>query len=176
MPTFGPDDATCEVLVFREGVLARAGHDLLLHVTRFTISTEPVSGAVTALVDAGSLRVATALRGGRPMPDALSAKDVREIEHVIATTVLQAARFPSIRFASEAVTPRDGGFDVRGALTLAGATRAIAFPVRRDAERLVAEVQLAQPDFGIRPYTAMLGALRVKPVVTVRVAVPVTAG
>lgn len=176
MPTFGPDDTTCEVLVFREGVLARAGHDLLLRATRFTIATEPASHAVTALVDAGSLRVATALRDGRALPDALSAKDVRDIERIVATTVLQAARHPSIRFASEAVTPREGTFEVRGALTLAGVTRPVAFAVRRDPERLVAEVELAQPDFGIRPYTAMLGALRVKPVVMVRVAMPASAG
>jgi hypothetical protein len=36
----------------------------------------------------------------------------------------------------------------------------------------VAEVKIHQPDFGIKPYTAALGALKVKPDVLVRVSVP----
>jgi hypothetical protein len=36
----------------------------------------------------------------------------------------------------------------------------------------VAEIKLHQPDFGIKPFTAALGALKVKPDVVVRVSVP----
>jgi len=173
MPSFGPDDATVEVFVFREGLLARAGHDLLLRATRFEIVTDPGSRAVTVEVDAASLRVASALRDGRPLPGALSAADVREIERTIASTILRAREHPAIRFASEAVEPRDdGGLDVRGRLTLAGVTRPLALAARREGERLVAEARIAQPDFGIRPYSAMLGALKVRPVVAVRATIP----
>jgi polyisoprenoid-binding protein YceI len=175
MPTFGPETASLELFVFREGVLARAGHDLLVGATRFEIATDPAARAVTVDVDATSLRVVTALREGRPLPDALSAADVREIETTMAGTILRAAEFPRIRFVSEAVSARGGGFDVRGALTLAGVTRPIAFTVRRDGEQLVAELRLAQPDFGIRPYTAMLGALKVRPLVGVRAVLPASA-
>ncbi len=35
-----------------------------------------------------------------------------------------------------------------------------------------AEVRLQQPDFGIRPYRAMLGTLRVQPDVLIRMSVP----
>ena len=43
------------------------------------------------------------------------------------------------------------------------------------ADILVAEVSLHQPDFGIKPYSAMLGTLRVKPDVTVVVSLPADA-
>ena len=170
--TFGPDVATCEVLTFREGALSALAHDLLLRVTAFELSIDPAAPAVSARFDAASLRVVSAMRDGRPLPDALRPRDLREIEATIASTVLRAPRFAEIRFTSTDVSRREDGYDVLGTLTLAGAARPVAVAVRRDGERLVAEVALHQPTFGIRPYSAMLGALRVKPDVLVRVAVP----
>jgi hypothetical protein len=53
-----------------------------------------------------------------------------------------------------------------------GKSRNIQTSVRSDGDRWVAEVKIHQPDFGIKPYTAALGALKVKPDVVVRVSVP----
>jgi polyisoprenoid-binding protein YceI len=170
--TYGPDTATLEVLTFREGVLAAAAHDLLLQVTAFEIAVDPATRGVEARADARSLRVASALRDGRRLPGALSAADVREIERTIVTAVLPAARFPEIRFVSSEVAPQGDGFTVRGTLSLAGARRELTVPVRRVEGRLVGEVALHQPDFGIRPYRAMLGALKVKAGVVVRASIP----
>ncbi len=170
--TLGPDVATCDVLTFREGVLSAMAHDLLLRVTALEVAIDPEAPAVTARLDAGSLRVVTAMREGRTLPGALRPADVREIEATIAGTVLRARRFPEIRFASTEVARREDGLEVRGALTLAGATRPVALAFRREGDRLAASVRLHQPDFGIQPYRAMLGTLRVKPDVVVRVSVP----
>jgi polyisoprenoid-binding protein YceI len=112
------------------------------------------------------------MRDGRALPGALRPREEREIEATIASTVLRAARFPDIRFTSTDVSRRDDGYDVHGTLTLAGVARPVTVAVRRDGERLVAAVPLHQPAFGIRPYSAMLGTLRVKADVLVRVAVP----
>jgi polyisoprenoid-binding protein YceI len=170
--TFGPDEATCEVLTFREGVLSPIAHDLLLRATAFHIAVDPVAPAVSAEIDAGSLRVVTAMRDGRPLPGALRPADAKEIEATIAREVLRASRFSVVRFASAGASQTEAGYDVRGQLTLAGTTRDVSLLVRRDAGRLGTEVRLHQPDYGIRPYRAMLGALRVKPDVVVRVAIP----
>jgi polyisoprenoid-binding protein YceI len=170
--SFGPDRASVEVLVFREGLLSAVGHDLVLRATDFEISVDPEAPAVSARIDPASLRVASAVRDGRPLPGALSPADVRDIETAAAATVLRAHRFPEIRFTSAAALRRGDGWDVRGSLALAGTSREIALAVRRAGDRLVAEVKLRQPDFGIAPYRAMLGALRVKPVVVVRASVP----
>jgi polyisoprenoid-binding protein YceI len=168
----GPDVAACEVLTFREGALSAVAHDLRLRVTAFELSIDPAAPAVTARLDAGSLRVVSAMRDGRPLPDALRPGDVREIEETLAATVLRAPRFPEIRFASTSVSRRGDGYDVQGMLTLAGVSRPVAAEVRREGERLVVEVPIHQPAFGIRPYRAMLGALRVKADVLVRLSVP----
>jgi polyisoprenoid-binding protein YceI len=169
--TFGPDAASCEVLVYREGALSAFGHDLVLRVHAFEIAVE-TPPAVRARFDPASLRVAAALRDGRPVPGAPSADDAQDIERTIREKVLKVERFPEIRFASSAVSSQGAERDVRGVLTLCGTSREIAFTARPDGERLTAEVWLHQPDFGIRPYSAFLGALRVKADVLVRVAVP----
>jgi hypothetical protein len=172
--TFGPDAASCEVLVYREGALSAFGHDLVLRVHAFEIGVEISPPAVRARFDPASLRVAAALRDGRPVPGVPSASDAQDIERTVREKVLRVERFPEIRFASSAVSRRGEEHDVRGVLTLCGTSREIAFTTRPDGERLAAEVWLHQPDFGIRPYSAFLGALRVKPDVLVRVAVPRT--
>jgi hypothetical protein len=46
--------------------------------------------------------------------------------------------------------------------------------VHQDVSHYIAEARIHQPDFGIRPYTALLGTLRVQPDVMVRVVVPAT--
>jgi polyisoprenoid-binding protein YceI len=170
--TFGADEARLEVLVFREGVLSAVGHDLRLRATDLEFGVGPAGSAVRVRVNAASLRVAAALRAGRVLEDGLSPDDVREIEATLRAAVLDAARFPEIRFASSAVTRAGDGWNVEGALTVRGTTRPIAFAVRRDGDRLAAEVPLDQPAFGIRPYRAMLGALRVKPEVRIRASIP----
>jgi polyisoprenoid-binding protein YceI len=165
--SFGPQNAACVVLVFREGLLAPVGHDLLLRATSFAIHVADDERQVSAEVDATSLRVLTAMRDGRPLPAALRAGDARDIEATILE-VLGARKHPTIRFASSSVTPREGGFDVDGRLTLAGATRPVVLPVRRAGDKLATEVRIHQPEFGIRPYTALLGAVRVRPDVVVK--------
>ena len=177
MASYGPDAATCLVLTFREGLLSAVAHDLLLRVTQFEVSVDPVSLAVSARLDASSLRVVTAMREGRPLPGALRPVDQEEIEATIRKVVLRTDRHPEIHFVSSAtVAEQPDGWSVRGQLSIAGVTRDVTLPVRKDANRLVAELQLHQPDFGIQPYHAMMGALRVRPDVVVRASVPASAG
>jgi polyisoprenoid-binding protein YceI len=84
--------------------------------------------------------------------------------------VLRAREAPEVTFVSTEVAREKDGFRVRGDLTIAGRTRSIAFVTRADDGKEVAEISLHQPDFGITPYKAMLGTLRVQPDVRVRVA------
>jgi len=166
MARFGPDTATCEVFTEREGVLAAAGHDLKLRAERFEIEADATS--VRARFDPSSLRVVAALRGGREDASALSERDCRDIERSCAGDVLEARRFPEITFASSEVKPGS----VRGTLSLHGRELSGEFVVRRVDDRAVAEVEIDVRRFGIRPFTAMLGALRVSPRVRVVVTTP----
>ena len=167
MPRFDQASASCEIHTFREGLLAAMGHDLKIAVTRFSIDVDEATRAVRATFDARSLKVVGELHGG-----SLSAKDTAEIEENIATKVLDVDRHPTITFTSSAVEPEGSGFRVRGELELHDKRRMISTVTRLEGGRQIAEVTLHQPDYGIKPYKAPLGVIKVKPDIVVKISVP----
>lgn len=173
MPTYDANTAECLVFTYKEGLLSPIAHDLKIRVTGFTIEADEQSHAIDARFTASSLRVVCAMRNGAEDHRALSEADKRKIEQNISEEVLLAAQNPEIRFVSTSVKPEGDGFRVEGNLTLRQKTRPLSFTTRKEGDRQVAEVKLHQPDFGIKPYTAMLGTLKVKPDVMVRVSLPV---
>jgi polyisoprenoid-binding protein YceI len=176
MPRFTGADADCRVFTFKEGLLSAVAHDLEIRVQRFHVEWDDARTRVEGSWDPTSLRVLHALKDGAPSPSSLSDRDKQKIESNIADEVLETRRFPDVRFTSSAIEADGEGWTVRGTLALHGATREITARVAREGDRWVSEVTLQQPDFGITPYRAMMGTLRVKPEVRVRIAVPASAG
>lgn len=172
MVRLAPPLAECRVFTVREGLLASFGHDLELAVTRFDIRVDETARSVDASFDAASLRVVRALRDGVELPDALTDRDRRTIEEAIRRDVLETGKYPEIRFRSTRVVDVEGGFDVTGRLALHGQELEVPIRLRRTDDRYTAEVRVHQPNFGIRPYSAFLGAMKVKPDVTVTVSLP----
>jgi polyisoprenoid-binding protein YceI len=177
MPQFSADTAECTVFTYKEGLLSPIAHDLKIAVTRFTVTVTPDGDSAFALqaeFDASSPRVRTAMRDGLEAPQLLSESDRRKIEHNIVSEVLAAASYPKIGFTGlvrrgeEAHAP----LPIVGKLTLHGRTRELVTSARQVADRFVAEVTLHQPDYGIKPYSALLGTLRIRPDLTVRLALP----
>ncbi len=172
MPHYDASSAECLVLTYKEGLLSAIAHDLAIRVTSFDLDIDEGTLAVRARFDAASLRVVSAMKDGAPRADTLGDADKQKIEHSIAVDVLHVAEHPTILFASSSVVAEGDGYRITGELTLHGRTRPLAFLARAEGARLVAEVRLHQPDFGIKPYSAMLGTLKIKPDVTVRCSVP----
>ncbi|RYZ06033.1 MAG: YceI family protein [Myxococcales bacterium] len=170
MPSYDESCAECFVLTFKEGLLSPVAHDLRLVVGRFRIDVE--DAGITARFDTSSLRVDAPMKDGSPLPGALSAADKDKIAAQIRDEVLHASRYPEARFTSSSVVLRaDGGHDLTGSLTLHGVTRVIHAQTRLLHGRQGLELALHQPDFGIAPFKAMLGTLKVQPDVKVLVVV-----
>ncbi len=174
-------DAThgeCLVFTFKEGVLSAVAHDLKLRVGRFFLDVEGQGEAQTieARFEVGSIEVVCAMRGEEEQPSTLGESDRRKIEQLLRGEVLGGDKHPEVRFRSTAVRREGEGFRIEGELSVRGATRAIVAQSRPVAGRQQAEITLNQPDFGIKPYSAMLGALRIRPEVRVRVSLAVDAG
>jgi hypothetical protein len=70
------------------------------------------------------------------------------------------------------VTPAGDGFAIAGTLSLHGRQKRVAGTAVRTGGKLCLELTLHQPDFGIKPYSAMLGTLKVKPDVRLKITVP----
>jgi polyisoprenoid-binding protein YceI len=166
VPHFDASSAECLVFTYKEGLLSAVAHDLQIRVERFDLDIEQAPLAVRARFDAASLKVI------RAEPDTLGESDKHKIEQTIADDVLHVREHPTIVFASSTVTPEGDGFRIAGEITLHGRTRKLAFLAAPEGDRMVATVPIHQPDFGIKPYSAMLGTLKIKPDVTVRASVP----
>lgn len=168
------DCVTCEVLTRREGVLSAVGHDLRIRATRSAWAVDVARGALTASVETASLQVACAMKHDRDDAGALSDSDRQMIDRAMRDDVLEVRRFPEIRV--EASFERSGDrAKVKGRVTLRGVERPFEAEASRDGEWWAAACTLDQTDFGIRPYTAMLGALKVRREVVVRVRLRVAA-
>ncbi|MFW6067768.1 MAG: YceI family protein [Myxococcota bacterium] len=168
MSRFDPSNAECFVLTYVAGALSAVGHDLKLRVEQFQVEVDEKERRVEARFDPDSLRVEHAMKKGRDASGTLTEGDRKKIHKNIREDVLQPRKHPEIRFVSKRADERAGGYHVEGELTLHGTTRQIAFDVKRANGGYEAEVALHQPDFGIDPYRAAFGGLKVKPDVTVQ--------
>ena len=92
---------------------------------------------------------------------ALGEDDKANIHQTIDEEVLKQER---ITFQSSQIQgmPGDGGLSVQGDLTLLGATHPFAFDIEiGDGDMLHCVAILKQSDWGIKPYSALFGALKV---------------
>lgn len=159
MARFESPDIACRVRTFKEGVLSAVAHDLLIDARSVTVDID-ADNRVAAEIDAAGLHVVDAVVRGRLAPGKLSAKDKREIEANLRDKVLSARKHPAIRFFSEPV--KSGDPQIRGRLELHGRSRQITLRFTAAGDRWQAELSLHQPDYGIKPFRAALGALKVK--------------
>lgn len=169
---YGPEDSEVSVFTFKEGLLSAIAHDLELRVERFEISLSAARDRVEASFDPRTIRVVDAIVDGRRSPGTLSDKDKAKIESNVVKDVIDVRRGPQVRFTSSAVEATPAGLRVVGTLELSGRSRSLTVEAREDGDHFVVETRLHQPDFGIKPYSAMLGALKIKPDIDVRLRFP----
>lgn len=166
---FDPSSADVFVFTYKEGLLSPVAHDLKLRVGAFTIDVADDLHSVESSFDAASLRVVAAMRDGREQPSALSERDRRSIEGTIVSDVLEAKKYPEIRFASGSIARREDRALVAGTLTMHGRSRLLTVEASLSEGCWRTSARLHQPDWGVRPYSAMLGTLRIQREVLVSV-------
>ena len=157
----GPGNATLSVRTRRAGAAAKAGHDLLIRVTEWNatlaVGEEPADSRIDLHVDAGSLRVEEGTGGMQPLGD----DDIASIHETIDDEVLKRQE---IEFHSTRVEPRGdvGGLTAEGELTIGGRTNPISFDLEvAEDGALTADAVVTQTAWGLKPYSALFGALRV---------------
>ncbi len=101
----------------------------------------------------------------------LSDKDKRTVRDSALET-LGADRHLDVSFSSSAVTAHEGGYTVTGELSIGGRVNTVDLELgvlRADGTAtLTALVPVEQTAFGIKPYTGLMGGLRVRDRVDVR--------
>jgi polyisoprenoid-binding protein YceI len=159
--SLGPDDGTLSIRTGRSGAAAKAGHNLLIRVTSWEatleVGVDPSESRLTLDADATSLRV---LEGTGGM-QALGEEDKASVLQTIDDDVLKREQ---IEFRSTDLQTAAGGgrISVKGELKLLGKTRPIAFEIAVSEDgKLSGSAIVKQTDWGIKPYSALFGALKV---------------
>ncbi|MBS4729802.1 YceI family protein [Mycobacterium sp. SM1] len=159
-------DASDGELLIRTGVTGRAarmGHRLTIAMQRWQVTViwadgEPTSAKLTVEVD--SLEVLQAEGGVK----ALSAPE-KALVRSNALRTLDADHFPWICFAAESIQKTGRGYRLIGKLQIHGKTRDREIDLRTDDLddwwRMSTQATVRQSDFGVKPYSLLMGSVKV---------------
>jgi hypothetical protein len=163
MPALGPADGTLTVRTGRKGAASKAGHDLRIEVTSWQATLELGDDpSLTLSADPRSFKVREGTGGVKSLDDG----DKANIEQTIDDEVLKGG---SIEFRSTGVAVDGERVSVHGDLTIGSKTQAIAFDLLNSGGRLAGSAVVHQPTWGIKPYSALFGTLKVADDVTVSI-------
>jgi hypothetical protein len=150
------DRSTIVVHVFKSGLFrAFADNHVIQAPLKEGFLDDGAGPHVQVHVDAQRLRV---------VDSGLSPHDREEVQaRMLGPEVLDATRFPEIRFESVAIQRVEpDGWLVRGELTLHGQTHVVVVTVVAQQGRYRGSASLKQTDFGMSPISVAGGAVRVK--------------
>ena len=159
----GPHAGRLLIRTARSGLGARAGHDLTLEVTHWRgsvalNSASPASSAVAVEAEVASVEVREGTGGVKPLTDS----DRAEIRRTMTGKILQAGRYPSVNFQSTLVGGSPEAFWIEGDLTIMGTTQPVTVHGSLAGGRARGSATVTQSRWGIKPYSAFFGALRLR--------------
>lgn len=151
------------------GRAAKLGHRLTIVMNSWQATVrwdggEPVDLGLTVEVE--SLEVVRGEGGAK----GLSGPE-KKLARSNALGVLDADRFPHIRFQSSSIEKADDGYRITGSLEIHGTDRECVVELRvedrGDTWRMSSETEVRHSDFGLKPYSMFLGSMKVVDAVTV---------
>jgi polyisoprenoid-binding protein YceI len=150
-----PEKSVITVRVFKTGLFSAFAHDheIRAPIRGGSFSQEPA--AVSLVVDARQMKV---------MDKGISEKDRAEIqETMLGPKVLDAEKFPEIRFESRQVERLgEGKWRIQGDLTVRDQTRPVQVTVSESGGHYRGTAEIRQKDFGITPVSVAGGAVKTK--------------
>lgn len=162
-----PGESSFWVYVEKAGLLSGFAHNHEIGVKAFSGRVVvPESGAA-----GGSLELDVNAQSLTVLDQKPSEEDKKKIYNSMHSEVLESAKYQKITFKSASVSDLkktgDGySFMLHGDLTLHGVTKRIAVPVTAAITpqqlRATGKYTLRQSDFGIKPYSAAGGTVKVK--------------
>jgi polyisoprenoid-binding protein YceI len=161
--TIGPADGELLLHTGVAGRAARMGHRLTIAMTtwRATVrwaDSRPVSAELA--VETDSLEV---LRGDGGVKGLSGAE--KALARSNALKSLSASRFPQIRYVADAIEKTDGGYRLTGALDIRGKSRDHVIELctedLEDSWLMSVRSTVRQSDYGIKPYSLLMGSVQV---------------
>jgi polyisoprenoid-binding protein YceI len=163
----GTESGRIVLRTFRDGLAATAGHDLIIDLPRWsgelTVGDDDVPEALEVRIDIGALSIREGTGGLKPLTD----RDRREIA-VTARRLLSTDQYPEAVFTATRFRGSGESGVIEGNLSLRGVSRPLRLNVSQtDSGRYSATGTVVQSAYGIKPYTAFFGALKVRDTVDI---------
>ena len=162
-----PEQSKFTVQAFAEGLFSAFGHDPVLAIKDFNGEVQFVPGSF----ESASLKI-TIKADGIVLSNEVKEKDRVEIEQTMREQVLEIAKYPEIVFVSSNISVTrlaEGRYRARviGDLTFHGATQKNLWitseaTVSGESLRAKGDFALKQTDFGIKPFSAAGGTIKLK--------------
>ncbi len=169
-----PGESEVEIRVFRDGSLARLGHNHVIASTAIEGDlwlAEPVQDSVVdVVVEKASLVVDEPARraaageefDSEPPPDAIAGTRA----NMLGPALLDAARFPAVTLRTLQVEGELPALTLQAQIVVNDITRSLTLPltVTLDGNRISATGKrtVSHAELGLEPFSVMLGALRVR--------------
>lgn len=152
-------DGTVHVYTFKDDsrLLSPLAHDLRLSCAGFTVTLD--GDRVRARFTPDRLTVDGPVKHGRVDRDAFGRLERGKIEGALQKDVLATRKHPEITFTGE-LHRADGR--LAGALTMLGRAVDVSIPVELGGGRARGRVELVPSRWGVKPYSALMGTLKVQ--------------
>lgn len=156
----GPDTGTLSIKTGRTGAIAKAGHDLLIEVGAWGATVEIAADIEASVLELNADSTSLLVREGTGGMKALDDDDKTGIARTIDEEVLKGT---PIVFRSRSVrSSPEGRLRVEGDLELGGGVHGIDFDLLTgEAGHLSGSAVVKQTLWGLKPYTALFGTLKV---------------
>ena len=142
---------------------AKLAHDLILTPTQWsgTMNVDadnPGASSASLTIDARSIEIVEAVGGMKSLSD----KDRRDIAKNINDKVLETGKHSQLTFESTSVSGSEPNFTAAGNMTIRGTTRPVNVALNVNGSQVTAKTSISQKDFGIKPFSAMMGAIKLR--------------
>lgn len=164
-----PSSGELDILTGVAGPAAKMGHRLTIVLRSWQAGAQwrggrPVSAELR--VDLDSLEVVRGEGGVTPLTG-----PEKSVARLNALKSLDAKKFPQVLFSADQIETTDDGYRLTGTLEIHGKSRPqtvdLTVADRGDQWAMSASVPLAQTAFGLKPFSLMMGTLKVADEVTV---------
>ena len=172
----GPSNGHLRLRTYRQGLAAKAGHDLVLEAAEWhgrvhvpseadgsaSVAAE-IEVAIEVEIDLRRLEVREGTGGVKPLTE----RDRADIRKAMRQPLGIDAQ-PIATFRSSSVRVEGERATVEGELSIAGQSHPVELDVRREADGTISgSTQIVQSAWGIKPYAGFFGALKLRDAVDV---------
>jgi hypothetical protein len=154
MYELGPDNGTLEVHTGKAGAAAKAGHNLRMQVGSWRATIDLAAPLATLTADSRSFRVVEGSGGVMPLGD----EEKAAIPQTINEEVLKGT---PIEFRSTQMEVDGEHVDVQGDLDVLGTRQPVRFALEIADGHIRGSARIKQSDWGMKPYSALFGTLKV---------------